>query len=194
MKKVLCVVAALVMCLGLTGCSSNKIKFEGDWCALNLRTLEELLPERPTQLSDLPEELQNVSKWATVTFRDVNPKTTIVEITDFSVTKLIFLCQQDSGEWKVYEQGSYWTLLRFGDDNKGREFVRGESYNEHGIAYSFSENWLSVTFLFTGKTSSGSLTKWDDNMIFWTSGDGENKYNDLLIPRDTLLDDELRLK
>lgn len=194
MKKVLCVVAVLVMALCLTGCSSGKVKLSGDWYALELSGYDELLAKRPTALSDLPEELQYVSSSATVTFREVSKQLSVIEIDDRSNSKLLFAHKLDSGEWKLYEETTYWKLLRFEKDDKGREFSRGNMNNDHGMEYDLTDSNLYIYFIYTGSGYTGPIEKWADDAAFWLCRDNRGLYSVLLVRRDSLLDDALKLK
>lgn len=103
MKKLFCLLLALALTLGLTGCSSDKPEtLTGEWHALGMATYAELTEKRPESLDDLPSEFRDFPEGTQVTFRALNESLTLIEMS-YTVSNILMLARKgDSGTWTLY--------------------------------------------------------------------------------------------
>lgn len=206
MKKALCLLLALVMCLGLTGCSAEEpadltgysaeepVDLTGEWYGLQwLRKGDETIASRPEQLADLPEGWQLVPPGTEVIFRDVNSETTIIGMVLPNDLAMMLLHREASGEWKLYATSRSFRAYSFGS-GEGSVYPMGDERSSKAFTYALSDGVLTLRVNEDDPAFEGPVERWDDDVIFWESSDGLSTRYDVFVRRDTVMGDDLRLQ
>lgn len=192
MKRVLCLLMVAVMCLGLTGCASEKkANVTGEWYVLVLGKLDESIARQPTKLTDLPEAMQAEWSGCEVTFRKVSDSLTIIEMIDGDEVALMFAHLEASGDWALYGVDRVGQYAWFKDGEGATGWLDNKD-NADPFTYTLSGNTLTLS---TDDTSrAGEVEMWDKNVLILTQDDERGLDQWAFIRVDKLLNDGLRLK
>ena len=191
MKKVLCLLLAAVLCLGLTGCSSGKVDVNGEWYTLLIEPYEGTVARQPGKLTDLPEELQEDWSGYEATFRKLSGSLTVIEVSDGDRAALMFARKGSSGDWALYWLNKPAEFTSF-KDGEGITYWVGDEDDAEPFTYTLSENTLTLNA--EDLSTAGEVEVWDKNVFVWTKDDDWHPSQWAFIRVDTVLGDDLRLK